>query len=84
MTEFEDAPQFHSSLIQRLMEMDQDPEVRKTRSVSTSGTKIHYLSTWGCPEADLINARAGELYKRAFSPARCRGSYCLGEHFPPG
>ncbi|MEM7171063.1 MAG: putative 2OG-Fe(II) oxygenase [Pseudomonadota bacterium] len=66
MTEFEDAPQFHPNLIRRVLEMDRDPNIRKTRSAFASGTKIHFVADWGCPEADLINARALELYKRAF------------------
>jgi len=31
----------------------------------TCGTKIHHLERWNYPEADLVNARAMEFFKRA-------------------
>jgi len=66
MTQFEDIDAYHPALITRLLEMYEDPSVKKAKSFFAAGTKIHHLQTWGIPEAELVEARAKAFFKRAF------------------
>ena len=66
MTRFEDHADYHPALIRKVMELYDSPDVKKAKSVSASGTKIHYLDVWGSPEAELLNARAMAFFRRVF------------------
>lgn len=67
MTTFEDAPSYHPALIDKVLRLYDDPAVKRMCSVSSAGTKIHGIGDWGSPEADLVNARAVELFKRVYN-----------------
>ena len=66
MATFEDAPRYHPALIDKVLRLYDDPSVKRVCSVSSAGTKIHGIGDWGFPEADLVNARAIELFKRVY------------------
>ena len=66
MTRFADSGEIHPSLIDKMSRFYDDPSAKRLCSVSSAGTKIHGIGEWGFPEADLINARAIEFYKRIY------------------
>ena len=66
MTTFSDADAYHPQLIEKTTRLYEDPAVKRTCSVSSAGTKIHGIGEWGFPEADLVNARALELFKKVY------------------
>ena len=66
MTRFADIDDYHPALIARILEMCEDPGVKTARAVFAAGTKIHHLHRWGLPEAELVEARAKALFRRAY------------------
>lgn len=65
MTQFIDGELYHESLRSKLFEMEKDPAQNRKYFRGAYGTKVHHISEWRFPEADLLNARALEFYKRA-------------------
>lgn len=87
-TRFTDTEHYHPRLIAKILEMEQRPTVRKNYFPGACGTKVHHVSQWGVSEADLINARAEEFYRRALNEQNAvvdiswanvyrRGDYCM-------
>lgn len=65
MTRFADTDLYHPNLIAGILEME--PEAGRNYFRGACGTKVHHVDRWGLPEADLIHARAMELYRRSLS-----------------
>lgn len=66
-TEFADHPDYHSALIDRILELEKSGEL--THRMKIGGSKVRDLPEWGIPEADLIHARAIEFFARATGKA---------------
>ncbi|MEM7224052.1 MAG: putative 2OG-Fe(II) oxygenase [Pseudomonadota bacterium] len=64
-TRFKDQALYTPGLITRLQELAARPEHAKQRSRSLGGTKLYAVHEFNCPEADLIDARAVALFRRA-------------------
>ena len=64
-TRFADQALYTPGLIARLEELAAQPENAKQRSRSLGGTKLYAVHEFDCPEADLIDARAVALFRRA-------------------
>ncbi|MGH6929438.1 MAG: hypothetical protein ACREEV_14055, partial [Dongiaceae bacterium] len=64
LTHFADTA-YHAGLIARINSLENDEEKSKRYVRVVSGTKIHHLDRWGCPEAEFVNLRAIEFFRRA-------------------
>ncbi len=64
-TRFADFELYHPRLIGKILEMERRPRVRKQYFRGACGTKVHHVDRWNFSEANLIHARALELFRRA-------------------
>lgn len=64
-TRFTDVDAYHPRLIARILELERHKGSRRRYFQGACGTKVHHIERWGCSEADLIYARARELFRRA-------------------
>lgn len=62
-TVFEDHDKYNPRLVERLLELEKDPDF--THRMQIGGSKIRHVHEWGIPEADLLNARAINFFARA-------------------
>lgn len=62
VTDFDDTGDYHPGLIQRILELENDPEF--SQGPLFGGRKILHVDRWNCPEADLVHARALDLFRR--------------------
>ena len=69
LAHFADHADYHTGLTERIMALLDDRALAKRYARVASGTKIHHLERWRCPEADLVSARATEFFKRALRSA---------------
>ena len=69
LAHFAEHADYHEGLMARIMALLDDRAVAKRYARVASGTKIHHLERWTSPEADFINARAQEFFKRALRSA---------------
>jgi hypothetical protein len=69
LAHFADHAAYHPGLAARIMALLDDRTLAKRYARVASGTKIHHLERWNCAEADLVNARAQEFFKRALRSA---------------
>ena len=67
VTRFDDIDVYHPRLAARILELESQKGSRKRYFQGACGTKVHHLERWGCSEADLVSARARELYRRALN-----------------
>jgi len=85
---FDDTEAYHRRLIGRVMALENDPALAKSFPGYAGSSKIYHLDRWSCPEADLINRRALELFKRTLGTRHAavdlswaniyrEGDYCL-------
>lgn len=58
LTDFEDAGQYHDSLIQNILELEKSPRHVDKLFKGGCGIKVRRLEEWPFPAAKLINARA--------------------------
>ena len=64
-TVFGDTDDYHPALIARILELEQEKwGDDKSESRILGGRKVHHIDQWNTPEADFINARAEELFRR--------------------
>lgn len=63
-TRFADLDAYHPRLIARILELERHKNSRRRYFQGACGTKVHHIERWGCSEADLIGARARELFRR--------------------
>lgn len=86
-TRFTDIGRYHPALVAGILEMEQRSGKNYFRGAC--GTKVHHVDRWGFVEANLIHARAIELYRRALSARRAvvdwswASVYRLGDHCMP-
>jgi hypothetical protein len=64
-TRFDDTSRYHPRLIARILDLAAHPGTAKHYFRGAGGTKVHHIDRWNCSEADLVHARARELYRRA-------------------
>lgn len=64
-TVFADAGEINPRLGGQILALARAPEHRAHRGRSLGGTKVYHLEDWGSAEADLLTARARELFRRA-------------------
>lgn len=62
ITDFADHEAYHPRLIEGILRMEQDSRI--THRPSEGGSKVLHVHRWGFPEADLIHARALELFRQ--------------------
>lgn len=88
LTTFEDTQSYHPALIEHIRAMAEDEAQAKRWNGTAGGAKVYHLDRWGMPEADLIHARALELFKRvinceeavpdiSWSTVYRRGDHCM-------
>ncbi|MGA8258586.1 MAG: putative 2OG-Fe(II) oxygenase [Arenicellales bacterium] len=65
VTRFLDTDLYHPGLVAGILEKEREGGRNYFRGAC--GTKVHQVDQWGFVEADLIHARAVELYRRALS-----------------
>jgi hypothetical protein len=64
VTTFSDTADYHPALIARVNQLGADGS-RAIRPMGVlSGTKVHHIEDFGCPEADLIDRRAAAMFAR--------------------
>ncbi len=69
-TIFRDSGDYHPALIARLLELETQKWVDdKPESRMLGGRKVHHIDQWDLAEADFINARAEELFRRTLGSA---------------
>ncbi|MDH3474268.1 MAG: 2OG-Fe(II) oxygenase family protein [Rhodospirillales bacterium] len=69
-TRFADIDDYHPGLVAKVLELAERPEFTGQRGRSMGGTKLYGLHEWDCPEAELLEARAAELFRRAMGSAQ--------------
>ena len=62
-TRFEDYESYHLRLTDKVLELAEQSRAAGQRSRSLGGTKIYALHEWNSPEADLVEARAIEMFR---------------------
>jgi len=91
LTTFDDIEEYHPALTQYILDMAADEAKARRWNGTTGGVggaKIYHLERWGMPEADLIHARALELFRRVigcgeavaditWSTVYRRGDHCM-------
>ena len=88
IVEFDDTEVFHRGLMAKIRDLEDDATFTKKYDHYIGSSKIYHLDEWGCPEADLVHARAIELFKRALGCAEAvvdlswtnvyrDGDYCI-------
>jgi hypothetical protein len=58
ITTFADASEFHGSLRERILLLENDRRFAARHARAAGGVKIYHLDRWEAPEAELLNARA--------------------------
>jgi hypothetical protein len=87
-TRFTDTGLYHARLVARILERTESERTGKQYFRGAGGTKTYHVDQWDCSEADLINARALALFRRALNCADAvvdlswanvyrRGEYCM-------
>lgn len=66
-TRFEDFETYHAGLTAKVLELAETAEAAGQHSRSLGGIKIYALHEWNSPEADLVERRATELFRRAMN-----------------
>lgn len=74
ITDFQDTESYHPGLVRRILELEQDPAF--SHGPVFGGRKIMHVDRWGCPEADLIHARALEFFRRITNKAEPEVDLC--------
>jgi Putative 2OG-Fe(II) oxygenase len=64
LTDFADYERYHERLIQKILALEQREDLRDWFFVGGCGVKIRHIHRWASIEADLIHARARELFRR--------------------
>jgi hypothetical protein len=64
VTQFADASRFHPGLIAKILELEKGSAFRGERFPGGCGVKIRDIARWGHEGANLVHARAMELFKR--------------------
>lgn len=65
---FPDFPAYHQELKDTIFGLERDPVLGVYQEGGIFGSsKVFHLERWNCPAADLIHARARELYRRVLS-----------------
>ncbi len=64
-TRFTDTEAYHPALRATILEMAARPAFAGQRARSMGGTKLYGLHEWDSPAAELVEARAVELFRRA-------------------
>jgi hypothetical protein len=88
VADFEDCERYHGALTGKILEMERDPRFHDWIFKGGCGTKVRDPHEWGCPEADLIHARAMRLAAKALGVADVvvddcwanvyrKGDYCM-------
>jgi hypothetical protein len=65
VVQFPDTARVHPGLVARTLDLEHDKTLSRPIDGIAGCRKIYHLDRWGCPEADLVHARALELFKRA-------------------
>jgi len=60
VTQFTDCELFNMRLIERVLELEANPEC--THRMKIGGSKVRNVAEWGIPEAELLNERAKAFY----------------------
>lgn len=87
-TRFADIDQYHPRLTTHILQLEQRPRVRRQYFRGAGGSKIHHIDRWGLSEADLLHARALELFRRTLQHEKAvadlswanvsrSGDYCM-------
>jgi hypothetical protein len=87
-TVFADAACYHPRLTARILSLVEHERQRRRYFPGACGTKLHHVARLGCSEAELLDARARELFRRVLGkPAAVvdlswanvyrRGDYCM-------
>lgn len=63
---FRDTGTYHGGLVERILELEQDPELTKTWDRGAGSAKVYNVDQWACAEADLVHARALAFFKKVF------------------
>ena len=76
-TVFTDIDEYHPALIRRVLEFEEEKwgDDRPDSRV-LGGRKIHHIDQWGIPEADFINARAEEVFRRTLHSTTAHIDLC--------
>ena len=69
-TRFTDTEAYHPALSATILEMAARPAFAGQRARSMGGTKLYGLHDWDSPAAELVEARAVELFRRALDSER--------------
>lgn len=88
VTVFDDTARYHPGLRARVLALETDPVLAKSFSGYVGSAKVYHLDRWDCPEAEIIDRRAREMFKRALGSERATtdlswanvyrdGDYCL-------
>lgn len=65
VTRFVDSAAYHARLIEAVLAAAEDAARSRRQYRSGGGTKIYRLEDWGCPELDLVCARARAMFRHA-------------------
>ena len=76
ITWFTDTEAYHERLIQRMLELEQDPAF--THRMEIGGSKIRDVHRWGIPEADFIHQRATTFFAKAVGRPQVKMDLCWG------
>ncbi len=83
-TRFADIDAYHRRLREHILGLENDTTHSRWLFRGGCGRKVHDIDRWGCPEADLIHARARALFCRALGVEQSVVDSCWANITQPG
>jgi hypothetical protein len=88
VVQFPDSERLRPGLVARTLGLEHDKELSRPIDGIAGSRKIYHLDRWGCPEADIIHARAKALFRHVTGEATAtvdlswaniyrQGDYCM-------
>lgn len=68
LTRFDDTGHYHDKLIETVIAMEATDRHTRRYGHGVAGIKVYDLPSWSIPEADLLHARALEMFRRVLDP----------------
>jgi len=75
---FKDHAAYHPPLIARMLELERNPAFVDRLMRGSCGVKVRHVDKWDCAAADLIHARAQELFRRMLKTGEAVVDDCWG------
>lgn len=84
LTRFADTAHYHQRLVDKVLAMESSDSHARRYFRGAGGIKVYDLPAWGIPEAELLHARALEMFRRALKTPKAQVDVCWANIFRDG